>query len=71
MSNYFTIDGYWKNDNSEFYGYIVSYFDSAPENQDDDQIFFYGLSEKDIQEAIKEGEDNMLEFVITSYEPIK
>jgi hypothetical protein len=66
MRNYFEIDGYWKDDKSEFSGYIVTDYDDHEENNEED-IFFYGLSEKDIQEAIQEKEDNMLDFVIISY----
>lgn len=65
----FSITGYWKDDKSEFSDYLVNEYDDCPEGMDDDDIFFYGLSENDIVEAIREGEENQLEFVITSYEP--
>lgn len=67
MSKYFSIDGYWKDDNSEFNDYIVKEFDDV-DDETDDSIFFYGLSETAIKEAITMGEESMLEFVITSYE---
>ena len=68
MANYFKISGYWKDeDNSEFSGYIVTDSDSVDE-ENDDLIFFYGLSENELKEAIELGEDTALEFVITSYE---
>jgi hypothetical protein len=72
MCKYFSISGYWKDDKSEFYGYIVKEFDDSEENEeDDDKIFFYGLSENDIKQAIEEGEEGTAqEFVITSYEEI-
>jgi len=60
----FLINGYWKDDKSEFSDYVVSSYD---DNADDDDIFYFGLSESDIQQAIKDKEDNILEFVITSY----
>ena len=45
MSKYFSIDGYWKDDKSEFSGYIVKEFDDVEEDEDrDNKIFFYGLS---------------------------
>ena len=68
MAMYFSIDGYFKDDKSEFSGYIVKDMDDAGE--DDDDVFFYGLSENDIKEAIEFGEDTVHDFVITSYQPI-
>jgi hypothetical protein len=72
MSKYFSINGYWIDDKSEFEGYIVKEFDDCEENEaDDDRIFFYGLSENNIIQAIEEGEEGTaLDFVITSYEEI-
>jgi hypothetical protein len=68
MANYFLINGYFKDDKSEFSGYIVKDMDDAGE--DDDNVFFYGLSENDIKDAIEHGEDTVHDFVITSYEPM-
>lgn len=66
----YSINGYWKDDKSTFEGYLVSeYDDTHPEL--DDYIFFYGLSEADIKAAIEDGENTILDFVITSYEKIK
>jgi len=71
---YFFIDGYWKDDKSEFSGYIVREFDDSigddetDEGLTDDDIFFYGLSEQDIKRAISEGDEAGGDFVITSYE---
>ena len=74
MSKYFNIEGYWKDDRSEFGGYIVKEFDDVEENEeDDDLIFHYGLSESDILEAIEDeanGRENGLDFAITYYEVI-
>jgi hypothetical protein len=70
MSKYFSIDGYYKDDKSEFYGYIVREFDDVDEELDD-HIFFYGLSEDEIKQAIDDGgENNICDFVITAYEEI-
>lgn len=66
MAKYYKISGYWKDDKSPFNDYIVK--DTHDEDEDDDQIFFYGLSENDIEQAIKYGENTILEFVITKYE---
>lgn len=64
MANYFSIDGYWKDDKSEFEGYIVSSTHDA--GDDDDNIFFYGISELTIVDVL--GRENTgFEFVITSY----
>jgi hypothetical protein len=68
MSKYFTIDGYWIDNKESFSGYIVKEFDNASE--DDDNVFFYGMSEKDLQDAIQAKEDTTLDFVITRYEQI-
>ena len=70
MSKYFSIDGYYKDDKSQFNGYIVKEYDDVDEELDD-LIFFYGLSEEDIKDAIEDGGDDILDFVITSYEEIK
>ena len=66
MSKYFIINGYWKDVKSEFNGYIVKEYD----DEEEDDIFFYGLSESDIIEAIKSIDDTVHDFVITSYEEI-
>ena len=70
---YFFIDGYWKDDKSEFESYIVREFDDSigddetDEGLTDNDIFFYGLSEQGIKSAISEGEEAGGEFVITAY----
>lgn len=68
MSKYFSIEGYWKDDLSEFSGYIVKEYDD--EEDDEDEVFYYGMSENDIIDAIANPDENVLEFVITSYEEI-
>lgn len=65
----YLISGYWKDDKSEFNNYLVSEFHDVPEGHKDDDIFYFGLSESNIKEAIKEKENNSLDFVITSYKP--
>lgn len=66
MSRYFSISGYYKDDGSEFEGYIVKEFDDVDEENDDD-VFYYGLSEKNLRES---SFDDGLEFVVTSFEEI-
>lgn len=68
MCRYFNISGYWKDDKSEFEDYIVKEFDDVDE-ETDDLIFYYGLSEADIIDAIENPNDSdCIDFVITSYE---
>lgn len=69
MSKYFSINGHYKDDKSEFEGYIVKEYDDVDEELDD-LIFFYGLSESDIKQAIDDGGEDILDFVITSYDEI-
>ena len=69
MSKYFEIEGYWKDDKSEFSGIIKEYDDFNEE--EDEEVFFFGMNENEIIEAIKAGEDTMLDFVITKYKEIK
>lgn len=66
MSKYFSINGYWKDDLTSIVGALVREYDDITEY--DDNIFYYGLDEKDIEEAIKNPSVSALEFVITSYE---
>ena len=71
MSNFFSINGYWIDDKEPFEGLIVYEYDSEPDDDDapygDEDIFFYGFSESDLEEAIELGEDTIEDFVITSY----
>jgi len=73
MREYFAIDGYWKDDKETFQGLIVTSYDEIPDETEpytDDDIFFYGLEEHVIQEAITLEEDTMHDFVITGYTKI-
>jgi len=65
----FSINGYWKGDNSEFEDYIVTDWDCTPEGYDDDDIFMFGMKERDIK-AIMDSSDKNSEFVVTSYHEI-
>lgn len=70
-NKFFYINGYFKDDKTEFENYLVSVFDGLDEESsdfNDEDIFFYGLSEEEIIEAIENPFiQNNLEFVITSY----
>lgn len=71
MSKYFSINGYWKDDKSEFEGFIVKEYDDAEADEfRDEQILHYGLSENDLQHSIDTGGNDALDFVITSFEEI-
>ena len=64
----FEVEGYWKDDkDEEFSGYLVAELDCVPEGYSDDDIFFYGLSEELLKEAIELKENTIHDFVITSY----
>ncbi len=68
MAKYFSISGYSKDDKSEFDDFVVK--DTHDFTDDEDEyVFFFGLSEDDIKAAIALGENTALEFVITGYEP--
>jgi hypothetical protein len=69
MANYFSISGYWKSDLEPFDGHIVKSTNDIDEDNDDN-IFFYGLSENDIKTAILFKEETEHEFVITEYTKI-
>jgi hypothetical protein len=62
------ISGYYKDDKTEFEDYkVVSNHDFS---EDDDDTFYYGLSESGIISAIEDGKNGVedgLDFVITSY----
>ena len=60
----FEVEGYWKDDKSEFYGEFINEFDDTPEGWEDDHIFYYGLSEEYLESS---SEEDGLEFVITGY----
>lgn len=65
MAKLYTISGYWKDDGSEFENYLVTDIDSVPDGYSEEDIFFFGLSEKELQES---SESDMQEFVITNYQ---
>jgi len=69
-NEYFYISGYWKDTSEIFENYLVcSFLDSENDFIEyDDSIFYYGLTEDYILEAIEQGINSEYEFVITSYE---
>lgn len=73
MRKYFEISGYWKDDKTEFEGYIVTNYDDHEEDGEynEDDIFYFGMEESDIQAMIEEGENTIEDFVITEYKTNK
>lgn len=72
-TTYHTINGYWKDNKTSFENLIVSNMDSQPDETEpytDDDIFYYGLDEHSLTEAIKLVEDTVHDFVITSFTKI-
>lgn len=67
----FYIDGYWKDDpENTFSDYLVAEYDGYDEDSDDgsdEEIFFYGLDEDLIKDAIAKGENTVHDFVIINY----
>lgn len=66
MSKYFEISGYWKDTKDEFEGLLIKEFEDVL-LEEDDGIFYYGLSESDLKEAVELVEDTIHDFVITSF----
>ena len=64
----FSVDGYWKDDRTEFTDYIICEYDDTPEGYYEEEIFFYGLSEQDLKDSC---EEDGLEFIITNYKIIQ
>jgi len=63
------ISGYWKDNKDTFYDYLVA--DNEDVTDFDEDIFLYGLSEKDIKEEIELSENTEQDFVIMSYRKVK
>lgn len=64
----FEVNGYWKDDSTEFEGELIAEFDDVPDGWNDEDFLFFGLSEEDL---INSSTEDGLEFVITSYSIIK
>jgi hypothetical protein len=67
----FSVDGYFVDDNSEFSSYLITEYDSIPEGYLEEDIFYYGMSEKDICINMN-GSDLEIsqEFKITDYDVV-
>lgn len=69
MNRFFVINGYWLGEpNSSLDGYIVAQNEEALESEEiDSRVFFHGLSEDDLSEAVKTEEPVNGEFVVTAF----
>lgn len=65
----FNIQGYFTDDNSTIDS-LVAEFDDVPNGYSEEDIFFFGLSEENIKEAIRTKEAVCNEFVINNYEEV-
>lgn len=68
--DFFLINGFYKDDKTKFSDYLVYAYDCAPEDEEinENDIFFFGLSEEELKEAISLKWKTSHDFVITSYE---
>lgn len=55
VSKYFLVSGYWKDSKEKFEEYIIKEFDydEGFDEYEDENIFFYGLSEEEINKHIE------------------
>jgi len=67
MNEIFYVSGYWKDDKEEFNSYIVCSYDEVPEGLQEEDIFFFGLSEEDLTELVEKKEDTVHDFVVTFF----
>jgi hypothetical protein len=65
MANYFSVSGYWKDAPTDMFGGYIVKDTHKVMKKEDDRIFFYGLTEKEIKENL--GKETNEDFVITSY----
>ena len=68
MERYYYITGYWRDSAENFEDYIVKDGDFTEDQElNDDDVFFYGLSEEEIKNEIYLIDRGELEFIITEY----
>jgi hypothetical protein len=72
MRKYFGINGFWKDDKSTIDGSIVTNYDDVEVDGkfDEDDIFYFGLEESNLQHSLDTKGDDGLEFVVTSFTEI-
>lgn len=74
MEKFYSISGYWKDDQADtFEDYLVKESTHIESEEEDEAVFFYGITEEEIKRSIEDGKNGVdeddLEFVITSYAP--
>ena len=62
----FSITGYFADDEDPIEAALITDYDSTPDGYADEEIFFYGLSEQELKEAVTSGEP-VDDFVVTGY----
>lgn len=62
----FEIEAAWKDCGTTFSA-LVAEADHAPEGWDDDEIFFYGLGEADLFDAVRSGADTVHDFIVKGF----
>lgn len=70
MREFFTISGYWKDNGDLFEELIVTNYDDAPDETypyTEEDIFYFGLEETDLEQLVLEGENTIEDFVVTEY----
>lgn len=68
MKRYFNIQLKWIDDDRIVSALVTDFDDYDPEKDED--VFWFGLSESEIQEHIKTGEPVCNQFVILTYEEV-
>lgn len=66
----FRVNGYWEDDkDNPISGYLIAESDSIDGNRvfNDEDIFYYGMSEQEIKDAIQ-NKESIDGFIITGYE---
>lgn len=64
-SSFYFIDGYYKDDKSEFNGFLVSV--NGEDVDDHDDVFFFYENKSQLVEAVMLGEKTNEDFVVTNY----
>jgi hypothetical protein len=66
--NFWKVTGYFKDDKTRIDGAIVK--ETHDVSDDDEDVFYYGMSFADLQRAVEEGENFNEDFVIESFKPL-
>jgi len=69
--NIYSINGYFKDDKTPIIEYLVADTEDYVDDDTDNQIFYYGLSEEDLKQMVIDGDLTDYEFVITSFKFLK